>query len=148
MVTTRHSLSLGEQLCFSLYTAQRLVTAAYRPILDELGLTYPQYVAMLTLWESAPLTMGELGERLGLDYGTVTPLIKRLEAAGIVQRSRVPEDERTVLIALTEQGAALRDRAVGVPDTIADVMALEAPEFTALKDALEHLSANVSSRLH
>ncbi len=84
MAKPKHSLDLGEQLCFSLYTAQRLVTAAYRPILDALGLTYSQYVAMLALWESAPMTMGELGTRLGLDYGTVTPLVKRLESAGLV----------------------------------------------------------------
>jgi MarR family transcriptional regulator, organic hydroperoxide resistance regulator len=147
MTTEHHSLSLGEQLCFSLYTAQRLVTAAYRPILDKLGLTYPQYVTMLALWESAPLTMGELGDRLGLDYGTVTPLIKRLEAAGLVERTRLPEDERTVRVSLTDTGASLRDQAVGVPDTIAEVMALDAPEFTALKSSLEHLSSNVGERI-
>jgi MarR family transcriptional regulator, organic hydroperoxide resistance regulator len=79
----RHALELSEQLFFSLYTAQRLVTAAYRPILDALGLTYSQYVAMLVLWESSPVTMGELGERLGLDYGTVTPLVGALALAAL-----------------------------------------------------------------
>lgn len=147
MSRPRHGLDLGEQLCFSLYTAQRLVTAAYRPILDALGLTYSQYVTMLVLWESAPLTMGELADRLGLDYGTVTPVVKRLEAAGLVSRRRRPDDERTVQVELTDAGRDLRTRAVGVPDTIADVMALETPEFTALKQALDHLSDNVAGRL-
>ncbi|MEI7057788.1 MarR family transcriptional regulator [Nocardioides sp. CCNWLW239] len=147
MTETRHSLELSEQLCFSLYTAQRLVTAAYRPILDALGLTYPQYVAMLVLWESSPLTMGELGERLGLDYGTVTPLVKRLEAAGLITREKRPEDQRSVRLRLTDAGADLRSRAEGVPDTIAEVMALQTEEFTILKDSLEHLSDNVASRL-
>lgn len=147
MTTQRHSLNLGEQLCFSLYTAQRLVTAAYRPLLQELGLTYPQYVTMLALWESAPLTMGELGERLGLDYGTLTPLVKRLEANGLVTRERSAEDERTVHVRLTDAGEELRRRAAGVPDAIADVMALAAPEFGELKESLEQLSSNVTQRL-
>lgn len=147
MTETRHGLELSEQLCFSLYTAQRLVTAAYRPILDALGLTYPQYVAMLVLWESSPITMGELGERLGLDYGTVTPLVKRLEAAGLVTREKRPEDQRSVRLRLTDAGTELRGRAEGVPDTIAEVMALQTEEFTILKDSLEHLSDNVAQRL-
>ncbi|MFE6507998.1 MarR family winged helix-turn-helix transcriptional regulator [Nocardioides sp. NPDC057767] len=147
MTETRHSLELSEQLCFSLYTAQRLVTAAYRPILDALGLTYSQYVAMLVLWESSPVTMGELGERLGLDYGTVTPLVKRLEAAGLVTREKLPEDQRSVRLRLTDAGTDLRSRAEGVPDTIAEVMALQTEEFTTLKDSLEHLSDNVAQRL-
>ena len=147
MTETRHSLELSEQLCFSLYTAQRLVTAAYRPILDALGLTYSQYVAMLVLWESSPITMGELGERLGLDYGTVTPLVKRLEAAGLIAREKRPEDQRSVRLRLTDAGVELRNRAEGVPDTIADVMALQTEEFTALKDSLEQLSDNVAKRV-
>ncbi|MFE4000907.1 MarR family winged helix-turn-helix transcriptional regulator [Nocardioides sp. YIM B13467] len=147
MTETRHSLELSEQLCFSLYTAQRLVTAAYRPILDALGLTYSQYVAMLVLWESSPITMGELGEQLGLDYGTVTPLVKRLEAAGLITREKRPEDQRSVRLRLTDAGTELRSRAEGVPDTIAEVMALQTEEFTALKDSLEHLSDNVAKRL-
>jgi MarR family transcriptional regulator, organic hydroperoxide resistance regulator len=146
-MTTQPSLSLGEQLCFSLYTAQRLVTAAYRPILEQLGLTYPQYVTMLVMWESGPLTMGELGDRLGLDYGTVTPLVKRLEAAGLVTRQRRPDDERTVQVTLTEDGVRLREKAIGVPSSIGEVMALEMPELITLKGSLEHLSSNVAARL-
>ncbi|EGD43074.1 MarR family winged helix-turn-helix transcriptional regulator [Nocardioides sp. WG-D5] len=147
MTETRHSLELSEQLCFSLYTAQRLVTAAYRPILDALGLTYPQYVAMLVLWESSPVTMGELGERLGLDYGTVTPLVRRLEAAGLITREKRPEDQRSVRLRLTDAGTELRSRAEGVPDTIAEVMALQPEEFSILKESLDHLSDNVAQRL-
>lgn len=142
-----HSLSLSDQLCFSLYTAQRLVTAAYRPLLDKLGLTYSQYVAMLVLWESGPMTVGELGDELGLDYGTITPILKRLEAAGLVDRQRLPEDERTVRIVLTKQGKALRSKAADVPDAMADVMALDSPEFATLKTSLEHLSSNVADKL-
>jgi MarR family transcriptional regulator, organic hydroperoxide resistance regulator len=147
MTATRHSLDLGDQLCFSIYTAQRLVTAAYRPILEDLGLTYSQYVAMLVLWESDGLTMGRLGERLGLDYGTVTPLVKRLEAAGLVARVRSTEDERAVHVTLTGVGRDLRVRAAGVPDRIAEVMHLDTAEFATLKSGLDHLSENVAGSL-
>ena len=123
------------------------MTAAYRPILDALGLTYLQYVAMLVLWESSPISTGELGERLGLDYGTVTPLVKRLEAAGLITREKHPDDQRSVRLRLTDAGTDLRKRAEGVPDTIAEVMALKTEEFTTLKDSLEHLSDNVAQRL-
>ncbi|MBN9268669.1 MAG: MarR family transcriptional regulator, partial [Mesorhizobium sp.] len=88
---------LDQQLCFALYSASGLMTKLYRPLLDPLGLTYPQYLAMLALWERAPSTVGELGEALGLDSATLTPLLKRMEAGGLVTRRRDPEDERRVL---------------------------------------------------
>ena len=113
-------LRLDQQLCFALYTASRLMTRAYRPVLDPLGLTYPQYLAMLVLWEErtdgrdAP-TVARLGERLLLDSGTLTPLLKRLEAQGLVRRRRSEIDEREVRVELTEAGEALRARALQVP---------------------------------
>lgn len=108
-------LRLDQQLCFPLYAASNLMTRLYRPLLDELGLTYPQYLAMLVLWEASPSTVSALGERLLLDSGTLTPLLKRLESAGLVCRTRDAADERRVLVSLTAEGLALRSRAEGVP---------------------------------
>ena len=101
------SLRLDDQLCFALYSASHLMTRAYRPMLAAIGLTYPQYLAMLVLWEADDLTVGALGERLFLDSGTLTPLLKRLEALGHVERRRDPADERQVRVRLTESGRAL-----------------------------------------
>lgn len=119
------SLLLDEQLCFALYAAQRAVTAAYRPLLDELGLTYPQYLVMLSLWEHGETTVKELTAALRLDYGTVSPLLKRLESAGLLRRERSLRDERSVRIALTGRGEQLRDRAAAVPATLAAATGLQ-----------------------
>lgn len=108
-------LLLDRQVCFPLYAATNLVNRMYGPVLGELGLTYPQYLVMLVLWEDAPKSVGALGGRLHLDSGTLTPLLKRMEAAGLVTRTRDPEDERRVLIGLTDAGRELRNRAVHVP---------------------------------
>ena len=105
-------LLLDNQLCFALYSASLAMTKLYKPLLDALGLTYPQYLVMLSLWERDGLTVSELGERLFLDSGTLTPLLKRLEAAGLLVRLRDVQDERRVRITLTGQGRALRDRLV------------------------------------
>ena len=112
-------LLLDRQVCFPLYAATNLLNRLYGPVLRPLGLTYPQYLVMLVLWEKQPQTVGALGERLYLDSGTLTPLLKRMEVAGIVTRKRDPEDERRVLIGLTEKGKTLRGEAVSVPATIA-----------------------------
>ena len=106
------SVALDDQLCFALYAASRAVTARYRPMLDEIGLTYPQYLVMMLLWESDHQTVGQLGSRLALDSGTLSPLLKRLTAAGLVTRHRRVEDERSVSIALTDKGRELHDRAL------------------------------------
>ena len=106
-VLVSDSLLLDDQLCFALYAASRAVTGLYRSLLDGLGLTYPQYLVMLVLWEGAELTVSELGERLYLDSATLTPLLKRLQSAGLVTRTRGASDERQVLIALTPAGRAL-----------------------------------------
>jgi MarR family transcriptional regulator, organic hydroperoxide resistance regulator len=112
-------LELDNQLCFALYDASRAVVRAYGSLLGELGLTYPQYLTMLVLWEAdGPVSMGDLGARLHLDSGTLSPLIKRLTHLGFVERRRDPADERRVHITLTPEGAALRQRAADVPARI------------------------------
>ena len=136
-------LLLDNQLCFALYSASLAMTKLYNPLLDALGLTYPQYLVMLSLWERDGLTVSELGERLFLDSGTLTPLLKRLEAAGLLVRLRDVQDERRVRITLTGQGRALRDGAQPIPHCVlartqctpADIGALTA-QLHALRDRL------------
>jgi len=106
------SLRLDDQLCFGLYSASRAVTSLYRVVLEDLGLTYPQYLVLLALWERDGRQVRELGADLHLDSGTLSPLLKRLEAAGLVRRERQADDERSVRVSLTEEGTALRERAV------------------------------------
>lgn len=134
------SLSLDDQLCFALYAAQRAVTAAYRPLLDELGLTYPQYLVLLVLWERGETTVKELATALRLDYGTVSPLLKRLEAAGLVRRERSARDERSVLVALTGPGEELRERATCVPGALLAATGLDAAGVARLRAELWQLA--------
>lgn len=108
-------LLLGNQLCFPLYASARKIVAAYNPFLKEIGLTYPQYVTMMVLWEEKKITMHDLGKRLYLDSGTLTPVLKKLENMGYVTRSRKPEDERVVIVKITPEGQALREKAEKVP---------------------------------
>jgi DNA-binding MarR family transcriptional regulator len=141
--------ALDDQLCFDLYAASRAVTGRYRPLLEEIGLTYPQYLVMLVLWEhdaaSALVSVKELGAALQLDYGTLTPLVKRMEANGLVRRERRPDDERSVRVVLTEQGAELRERAAGVPPAMREAMGLSPRETDQLRALLRRLTVNVSS---
>ncbi|MEV0223751.1 MarR family transcriptional regulator [Streptomyces sp. NPDC050704] len=137
------SLLLDDQLCFALYAAQRAVTAAYRPLLDALGLTYPQYLVMLVLWERGELTVKELAAALRLDYGTLSPLLKRLESAGFVRRERSARDERSVLVALTGQGEELRGRAECVPAALLAGTRLSGAEAERLRGDLWRLVARV-----
>ncbi|WP_225822355.1 MarR family winged helix-turn-helix transcriptional regulator [Streptomyces naphthomycinicus] len=134
------SLLLDEQLCFALYAAQRAVTAAYRPLLDDLGLTYPQYLVLLVLWERGETGVKELARALRLDYGTVSPLLKRLEAAGLVRRERAAEDERAVLVACTGRGEELRERAARVPGALLSATALDASQVARLREELRQLA--------
>ena len=138
-------LELDKQVCFALYSATRAVTQLYRPVLDALGLTYPQYLVMLVLWERGASLVKELGQALDLDSGTLSPLLKRLEAQGYVRRERCVDDERTVRIHLTEQGAALRTRASSVPSRIAGATGMELVELEALRQNLVSLTAAVSA---
>ncbi|HUA81932.1 MAG TPA: MarR family transcriptional regulator [Dyella sp.] len=142
---TDPSLLLDEQLCFALYAASRRMTAAYRPLLDALGLTYPQYLVMLVLWERDALTVRELGERLQLDSGTLTPLLKRLEQAGLVGRRRRQSDEREVEITLTQAGDNLRERAAEVPRCMADRLCMSVDAFRHLRDELKTLASQLAS---
>ena len=134
---------LDRQLCFALYTASRAVVRTYGPLLDEAGLTYPQYVTMLALWEDPqrPRSVGELGGRLHLDSGTLTPLLKRLAAMGYVTRARDADDERRVLVTLTPDGLALRDRLAAVPESFLGCLGLDVAEASALRDQLLALTA-------
>jgi DNA-binding MarR family transcriptional regulator len=144
-VDDEFSLELDAQLCFTLYAASRAVTGLYRPLLDELGVTYPQYLVLLVLWQRGTVPVKELGAALQLDYGTLTPLLKRLAAAGLVRRERGAEDERVVLVALTDEGAALRERALAVPGRIGAGMGLEPDEFEQVQAILRRLTANVDA---
>jgi len=139
------SLLLDDQLCFALYAASRAVTNRYRPLLEKLDLTYPQYLVLLVLWEHDAVPIKQVGTALQLDYGTLTPLIKRLETAGLVRRERRPDDERTVQVTLTDQGTQLRERAIAVPNTIGEAMGLTAGEADDAKALLRRLTANVSA---
>ena len=131
---------LDKQVCFALYAASR-ATARYRPILDRFGLTYPQYVALLVLWERGETTVKDLGAALMLDSGTLSPLLKRLETAGLVRRRRDADDERSVVVALTKAGAALQIEAAGVPAELARATGMSPSELKALRETLAALTA-------
>ena len=131
------SLLLGNQLCFAIYSAGHAFNRAYKPLLGRLGLTYPQYLVMLVLWERDGLSVKEIGERLFLDSGTLTPLLKRLEAAHLVKRTRSASDERQVLVALTAQGTGLRDKAKSiVPPAILAATGCSVGELSTLQKEL------------
>ena len=129
-------LLLGNQLCFAVYSTAHAFNRVYKPLLDALGLTYPQYLVMLVLWERDDIPVKEIGERLFLDSGTLTPLLKRLEAAGLIRRTRSKQDERQVLIALTAQGQALREKAKMLPEAILAASACSIGELSALKNEM------------
>jgi MarR family transcriptional regulator, organic hydroperoxide resistance regulator len=142
------SLALDDQLCFKLYAASRAVTRAYKPMLDRLGLTYPQYLAMLVLWEwhaSSPAqpTVRALGERLMLDSGTLTPLLKRLEQLGLVRRQRSARDEREVHLSLSEAGVQLRDQAHALKTRLLCDSGVDLNQADALRDGLDQLLAQI-----
>ncbi|MFJ3673450.1 MarR family winged helix-turn-helix transcriptional regulator [Streptomyces sp. NPDC090106] len=134
-------LRLDQQICFSLNAASRAFGGVYRVILKDLGLTYPQYLVMLVLWENGDLPVKQLGAHLRLDSGTLSPLLKRLEAAGLVRRERSARDERSVDVRLTDEGAALRERALQVPRRIVSATGFEVDEIRALRERLDQLTA-------
>ncbi len=136
-------LRLDNQLCFALYSANLAMHKLYRGLLHDLGLTYPQYLVMLVLWEADARTVSEIGERLFLDSATLTPLLKRLQGAGLLTRTRAAADERQVIIALTEAGRALRDQARGVPAQVFCATACDLQELRGLKQELETLRDNL-----
>ncbi len=140
---SRQDFVLDEQLCFALHTASRAMTGCYRPLLDSIGLTYSQYAVMLVLWERESVTLGLLCARLQLDTGTLSPLLKRLEAEGLLVRRRRAEDERTVQLTLTERGRGLRDEAVAIQARVQEVTGLRPTELATLRDDLQRLASRL-----
>ncbi|CAM3912060.1 MarR family winged helix-turn-helix transcriptional regulator [Kibdelosporangium persicum] len=139
------SLRLDEQVCFGLYSASRAVTSLYRVLLEQMDLTYPQYLVMLALWERDNRLVKELGAELNLDSGTLSPLLKRLEATGYVQRTRQPDDERSVRISLTEAGTRLRDQAKRIPPVVGEAMGLDDEGLTRMRADLDRLTDSVNA---
>ncbi len=148
-LATTDLLRLDRQVCFALSVAARNVVALYRPLLEPMGLTHPQYLVMLALWERSPRSLSDLASVLSLDPGTLSPLLKRLEAAGLVERRRSREDERSVSVHLTGEGAAMRTRALDVPRRMLGSTGLSPSELAGLRDTLrrvtEHLDAATAS---
>ena len=138
-------LRLDQQICCSLNAASRAFGGIYRVILKDLGLTYPQYLVMLLLWEHGELPVKKLGEHLRLDSGTLSPLLKRLESAGLVRRERSARDERSVEVRLTEEGAALRDQAVQVPRRIVAATGFDVDEIRQLRSRLDELTRGLDA---
>ena len=142
MTTTETDpLALDQQVCFALVVAARSVVALYRPVLDGLGLTHPQYLVMLALWQHAPLSVKRLSQLLQLDPGTLSPLLKRLETADLITRRRDRADERLLSVELTERGAELRTRALEVPPAVMQRLGMSVPELQALHASLTRVIA-------
>lgn len=132
-------LQLDRQLCFALYSSSLAMTKLYKPLLEPLGLTYPQYLVMLVLWEQDGISVSTLGQRISLDSGTLTPLLKRLESAGLIKRQRASDDERRVEIFLNPQGLALKQQALGIPPQLACAAACSLEELSSLTRRLHEL---------
>lgn len=132
-------LALDRQVCFALAVASRTVVGVYRPLLEPMGLTHPQYLVMLALWEQAPLRVSQIAERLSLEPATLSPLLKRLEAAGLVRRERDRADERAVSVSLTPAGRRLRRRAQRVPEAVIDRLGMEVTDLEEIRDRLTTL---------
>ncbi|MGY2174938.1 MULTISPECIES: MarR family winged helix-turn-helix transcriptional regulator [Pseudomonas] len=141
------SLMLDNQLCFALHSTSLLMTKVYKPLLQALGLTYPQYLAMMVLWEEDGLTVGEISSRLLTDPGSLTPLLKRLEVEGLLSRTRSREDERVVVVELTDAGRALQDKAMGIPQCILGASGLELEQLRKLQGDLIALRTNLQGSL-
>ena len=140
-------LLLGNQICFAVYSTAHAFNRVYKPLLDKLGLTYPQYLVMMVLWERDGVPVKDIGEKLFLDSGTLTPLLKRMEAAELIRRTRSTEDERQVLIALTPKGQALREKARAVPQGILASLACSVGELVAMKNELLALRDKLNAAL-
>jgi DNA-binding MarR family transcriptional regulator len=137
-------LDIDKQICFSMYSATNAITRAYRPVLDELDLTYLQYMAMLVLWRETPLNVKEIGKKLRLDSGTLTPLLKRMEQKGLVTRKRSETDERARMISLTEKGVLLEKQALSVPEQLACKVNITQEEANILKKLADKVTLNLS----
>ncbi|WP_061809741.1 MarR family winged helix-turn-helix transcriptional regulator [Rossellomorea vietnamensis] len=129
-------LLLENQICFKIYTAEREITKLYRSLLEEIGVTYPQYLALLVLWEEKTISVKELGRKLFLDSGTLTPMLKRMEANGLVERKRSSEDERSVIISLTDKGLKMKEKAECVPTRLLERLDMDGDELLKLDQTL------------
>ena len=137
---------LGNQLCFPLYVIAKEITGLYRPLLEELDITYPQYLVMMVLWEHQRLTVNQIGEKLFLDSGTITPILKRLEAKSYIVRQRKIEDERVVEISLTDEGERLQDKACLIPEKMNDRLDLSETDVQELKQAISKLLDKINKK--
>ncbi|MGL6019752.1 MAG: MarR family winged helix-turn-helix transcriptional regulator [Gibbsiella quercinecans] len=146
-LNAENTLLLDQQLCFALYSANLALHKVYRKLLNQLDLTYPQYLVMLVLWERDALTVSAIGERLFLDSATLTPLLKRMEAAGLLLRRRAAEDERQVIVALTDAGRALREKARTVPEAVMCATDCSIDEMLEIKQQLESLRGRLINQL-
>ena len=143
MMEKSESLKLDEQICFPLYVLSKEITGLYRPILEELDLTYPQYLVMIVLWEEDGLAVSHIGEKLFLDSGTLTPVLKRLENKGFINRIRNKEDERVVQLFLTENGKNLRQQACRIPEKLLEQIHVQIEDLKNFKDTLNQLINNI-----
>ena len=143
MMEKSESLKLDQQICFPLYVLSKEITGLYRPILQELDLTYPQYLVMMVLWEQEGLTVSAIGEKLFLDSGTLTPVLKRLESKGLINRIRNKRDERMVLLFLTEQGKDLRQQACCIPQKLLSQINIKIEDLENFKETLTQLINNL-----
>lgn len=138
-------LPLSDMICFSLYSATHAMQAAYKPLLDEIGLTYPQYLVLTALWQADGQSVGQIGQTLQLESNTLTPLLKRMEGQGLLTRSRSREDERQVMVSLTETGRALQTRAAHIPACILKKSGMTLQALTALRDQINALRGQLRS---
>jgi DNA-binding MarR family transcriptional regulator len=143
--TNDAALRLDNQLCFALYSASLAMTKLYKPLLEALQLTYPQYLVMLVLWETDGMSVSALGERLYLDSGTLTPLLKRMEAGGLLHRRRSTEDERRVEVFLSPEGRALKSKAISIPACVVAASACPIPELMALTGQIQSLRDQITA---
>ncbi|WP_347218156.1 MarR family transcriptional regulator [Chryseobacterium sp.] len=140
-------IALSEHLCFKTYAVSRYITGMYKPYLDEISLTYPQYLVMLVLWENGEMNIGKIGEHLYLDNGTLTPLLKRMEKNGLLNRTRSLDDERVVLISLTEKGNNLKEMAKHIPETVQACLHLEEEKKKQIMSGLDIILSTQSSNI-
>lgn len=146
MNSMTEQLKLSKQVCFPVYMLAKEVVSRYRPFLEELGVTYPQYLVLLVLWEEDGQTVSQIGEKLHLDSGTLTPLLKRMEQKQIIVRTRNSADERSVNITLTRQGKDLREKALAVPKQLIDAMEVSLEELIQLKKIIDHILSNLKMK--
>ncbi|MED1467064.1 MarR family transcriptional regulator [Bacillus salipaludis] len=142
-----NQLKLENQICFKIYSAEREITKLYRNLLEELGVTYPQYLVLLVLWEGKSVTVKELGQKLFLDSGTLSPMLKRMEGNNLIERRRSLEDERTVIISLTKKGEELKDKAQCIPSKLLENLSIDMKELNKLNQTLSSILNSIQQKI-